>query len=281
MLALLGLGSMLFAIYFGVRFLMTRKDIEAKNGFKKKFFISIAIFIIMIIIPSGKKEEPVKEEKSVAAANATKKDSVRMEDGSPANVEIYRKYGIKTKSFKHISDKASMETYEKLARENNVEVQYYIEHEKEFVAAKVKEEAKEEIRPEPVEEEVKQEPVKEETGTFDGKEEAIKGLKQQYHEVRDVAILEDGDKLTMAIVVNDGTSKARAADMADSLIRLYGSIGQMGKNLKSPGQYYLGEIYEKYDLDVAVAPISKPSNFIVRGFKSKHRNSETSPNIKF
>ncbi|WP_232696115.1 hypothetical protein [Brevibacillus daliensis] len=98
-------------------------------------------------------------------------------------------------------------------------------------------------------------------------DEAIKNTieyaKKFNNNVRDAAVLVEGDKVTLAATVGFATSEEAAKEVGDGIIRLLASE----VDGKGPTKDYYGELYDHYSLMVVVGtPDTKP---IVMGAKAK------------
>lgn len=87
---------------------------------------------------------------------------------------------------------------------------------------------------------------------------------KDYHPlVEDVSVVinEDNQSIVFSAAVNDAANKEYATELADTMIRRFGSICNMyNKNISPPSSDYYGGIFYKYDIIVGVAPLSKIDN---------------------
>lgn len=82
-----------------------------------------------------------------------------------------------------------------------------------------------------------------------------------YPMAKDAAIYLADDKLLLVLVVDDLTDDQTALDYADSFIRLFSLYANVTDDtIKPAGADYYGSLYDVYDLEIAVAPLSQSDN---------------------
>lgn len=107
----------------------------------------------------------------------------------------------------------------------------------------------------------------------EAKQLAIDQVKQ-YDEVQDAYVGVEGDEISLAIVVQPGTSEETAKELGDNFARLVSSMAaSLNDELKGTAKDNLGEIYNYYDLHVGVG--TGPDDFIVQGAKVTGSNNIT------
>lgn len=80
--------------------------------------------------------------------------------------------------------------------------------------------------------------------------------------VKDAHIEVEGDKVTIAIVVNAAMNEERAKEVGDNFVRF---LNTMVDGTEPATKHYLGSLWDHYDLHVGVG--TGPDNFIVQGAK--------------
>ena len=78
---------------------------------------------------------------------------------------------------------------------------------------------------------------------------------------KDAAVYLKNDKLLLVLVVDDLTDEQTALDYADSFVRLFSLYANVADDtIKPAGTDYYGSLYDVYDLEIAVAPLSQSDN---------------------
>lgn len=79
--------------------------------------------------------------------------------------------------------------------------------------------------------------------------------------VKDIYIEVKEDEIKFTAALADSTSDSIALDFADTLIRRFNLTAKAQDNaIKSSTKDYLGGLYDKYNIVIAIAPLSKVSN---------------------
>ncbi len=82
-----------------------------------------------------------------------------------------------------------------------------------------------------------------------------------YPMAKDAAVYLADDKLRLVLVVDDLTNNQTALDYADSFIRLFSLYANIADDTIKPAVAdYYGSLYDVYDLEIAVAPLSQSDN---------------------
>lgn len=110
--------------------------------------------------------------------------------------------------------------------------------------------------------------------------------KTHYPYVIDVSstVNQNEKKITLTAVVSDATKPAAALDLADIMIRRYGSLtSQQDDKIKSPTKNYYGGIYDDYTVQVGIAPQSKidnPKQWFVYSVISPKMHTKQAPKLQ-
>src|SRR5690606_29520629 len=80
--------------------------------------------------------------------------------------------------------------------------------------------------------------------------------------VKDAHIEVEGDKVTIAIIVNAAMNEERAREVGDNFVRF---LNTMVDGTKPATKHYLGSLWDHYDLHIGVG--TGPDHFIAQGAK--------------